>query len=160
MGTTTDNGCIIMALDRASFQLQELSFLIVTTTFCQWWNKSLHAALTKICRVTQNVACLSHHCRHCRNAPPTTSMCFYSLFGPINVQQASININGCNVFNRRNSMTHSSFVCTSKSDVILQDCSSAAVTRQQTLQITGGKVQSLLPYHHHPTLTFWANIIK
>jgi hypothetical protein len=42
-------------------------------------------------------------------------------------------------------MIHPCFVCTSMSNVILPDCSSAAVTQQQTLQTIGEKVQPLLP---------------
>ena len=43
-------------------------------------NKSLHAKLLKLCMAFWNEACLSHHCRHYWNAPPTTSLCSHPLF--------------------------------------------------------------------------------
>ena len=35
----------------------------------------------KICKATWNMACLSHHCCHWWNLPPTTSLCSHPLFG-------------------------------------------------------------------------------
>ena len=42
--------------------------------------KRLHAALIKICTAIWKVARLSHLCHHCRNTPPTTSLCSHPFF--------------------------------------------------------------------------------
>jgi len=34
---------------------------------------------SKICMAVQNIACLSRHCHHCWNAPPTSSLCWCPL---------------------------------------------------------------------------------
>ena len=44
-------------------------------------NKSLHAVLIMICMAVWNVVCLSCHCHHCWNTPPTTSLCSHPLLG-------------------------------------------------------------------------------
>ena len=41
--------------------------------------------------MADNVACLSHHCHHYWNAPPTTSLCSYPLFG-LHKHSACVNI--------------------------------------------------------------------
>ena len=43
----------------------------------------------QLCMAIWSMASLPYHCCHCWNAPPTASQC-------INVQQASMNVNGCN----------------------------------------------------------------
>ena len=48
-----------------------------------------------VCMSVQNIACVSHCCCLCWNAPPTTSMCSHTLFGLQNVQQVLMNVNRC-----------------------------------------------------------------
>ena len=75
----------------------------------------------------------------------------------INVQQASMNRHNCFLCMTEFSGTpllhpHFHFVR-------LPLCCHLSHSNKMQWDI-GGKVQPLLPYHQHPSLTFWANIIK
>ena len=55
-------------------------------------NRSLHAALVKICMAIGNAACLPYCCHHCWNTPSIASLCSYPLFG---LHKCSPNIEEC-----------------------------------------------------------------
>ena len=99
-------------------------------------NKSLHTVLPKnqpnkktSAWLSWNMACLSHHSCHCRNTPPTVSLC--SLSG---LYKCSVSVNECQwvafLSEKRNSVTHICFICTSM--FILSCCPSAAISRTAT----------------------------
>jgi len=90
-------------------------------------NKSMHATFIKICRVVQNMACLSYCCCHCWNAPPTTSV----LFG---LPKCSASIHECQwvqLFLHEGIQLHT-FICGSVLDTILSDNPSAAICHMTT----------------------------
>ena len=133
-----------------------LFFCIITTinyAFLTAMNKSLHFVIVKIHVAAWNDACLSCHCCHCWNAPPTASLRSHPQFG---LHKHLASVDKYAIFSMwRNSVTHFCFMCTSMSDAILSDCPSAAVCHMAAkCNITGGKVQPLLPYHQHPPLMY------
>jgi len=95
----------------------------------QWW--------TRPCML-QSVGLISikvTHCcsRCCWNAPLTTSLCSYPLFG---LYRRSVNVEECQwvpfFLPWRNSVPHLCFICTSTSGAILPDCPSAAICHTAT----------------------------
>jgi len=53
---------------------------------------TLHFVLWQLCVAVWNMACLSHCCHHCWNAPAITSLCSHLLFG---LQKRSARVNEC-----------------------------------------------------------------
>lgn len=73
----------------------------------------------QLCMAILNMACLSCHCHHYWNAPPTALLRSYPLLVSINVQQVLMNVNESNFFPvRKNSIPHLCFIQTSLSDAI------------------------------------------
>jgi hypothetical protein len=109
----------------------------------------------------QNVACFSHHRRHCWNTPPTVSLCPHPLFG---LCKCSASIDDCQWVQFFHMEEFSDISVLYTLPCQMQICQTAplllSVSRQQTLQTIGGKFQPVLPYHQHPPLTSWANSIK
>ena len=62
--------------------------------FHQPWARALRFVVWQLCMAIWNMACLSHCSPHCWNSPPTHCANTYCLIF-INVQQASVNANGC-----------------------------------------------------------------
>ena len=77
------------------FLATKLFFSVVTTishSFLPTMSKSLHTVRVKIWMAMQSKACLSGHCCHCWNAPPTISLCSHLLFG---LHKHSVSIKDC-----------------------------------------------------------------
>ena len=82
---------------RAEHSYKTLFFNIVTTINYAFWpavNRSLHATVINICTAEMIRCC----CHHCRNAPPTASLCLRPLVVSINIQQVSMNVSLCYFF--------------------------------------------------------------
>ena len=115
------------------------------------------------------MACLSWHCHHCWNAPPTTSLCSHPLFG---LHKGSASVNECqwvSFFSAwRNSLIYLCFIHTSVSDTTLSDCPSAAVCSTAT-ECNGILVRRFSLYFHSTSdimgqhkigsITFWSFLI-
>jgi hypothetical protein len=103
--------------------------LVVICQFCRRadWS-TLRFMSWQLCRAAWNVTCLSHHCCHCWNAPPTSALCSHPLFS---FCKHSASIHECQqvqIFSAwRNSMTCLCSIHTYMSDDILPDCSLAAI---------------------------------
>jgi len=70
----------------------------------------------------------------CCTCSPSFSVLTSTTWSPLNVQQASVNANGCHFFSEwRNSITLFCFIHTSMSDTILSDCPSAATCHTATI---------------------------
>jgi len=56
------------------------------------WSRLSSFCVWQLCTAVRNVACLSHHCCHCWNAPPTASLFSYPPFALL---KHSSNVNEC-----------------------------------------------------------------
>lgn len=145
---------------------------IVTTiscTFLSAMNKSLHVVIIKTCVVIQNMDCHSRCCHHYWNRSPTSSLCscllcgFYQCSASDNVCQCVPLFFLCVCEGIQFHSFCSIFI--SMSDAILLGCPSVAICHMATkcsrrLRFTvDGKVWPLMPYHQHPHLLLWANVM-
>jgi hypothetical protein len=80
----------------------------------------------------------------------------------VNVQQTSINVNGCNVIPHGGMQWYTSALHALPCQTPFYQTAPLLkyLARQQNVQIIGCKVQPLLSFHQHPPLTLWNNIIK
>jgi len=72
------------------------------------------------------------HCCHCRNAPPTISLCSHPLFG---LHKHSASVDECQwvpYFLHGGIQWHLCFICASMSDAIWSDSSAAAICHMAT----------------------------
>ena len=82
----------------------------------------------------------------------------HSLFS-INLHQVLMNVNECDSFSSwRNSMTYLCFPVRYHFARLTLCCHPSHSNKMK--QNIGGKLQPLQPYHQHPSLRSWANIIK
>ena len=88
--------------------------------------------------------------------PPPHCAHFHCL-GSINIQQASMNVNGCHVFAWRNSKTYLCFTCISMSDAIGSDCPSAAICHTATTRNRLSVGRFNLYCHTTDVCLLWAN---
>jgi len=163
MKMTTDTKSTITLFEQI-LSYKTLFFNIVTTTgyaFSPAMNKSLHAALIKICMVIQNMACLSCLYCHCWNTWPTASLSSHPLFGH---HKYSLRFNECSwvpfLLEKFSDtpLLHMHFhVRYHLSRLLL--CCHLSHSNKMSWNI-GVKVQPLLPSHQHLPLMAWANIIK
>lgn len=79
-----------------------------------------------------HVSCLPRCCCHCWSAPPTASMCLPTLWSPSLFRKCWWMSMGAVFSTWRNSVTYFYFICTSVSDTILSDCTSAAISCMAT----------------------------
>ena len=149
---------------------------IISCAYSPAVNKSLHVMLikkkqnkkTKQNKKSSPVEVTHCLCCYCWNAWPNTSLCSHLLFGlhkhsaSISESQHSARINECNFLLMEEfsdtSLLHTHFH-------IRHHCVSLFFYRQllhsnKMWWNILRKVQPLLPYHHHPPPTLWANIIK
>lgn len=93
--TTRDTKSTITVFDRTNSHLKTFLNIIIMTSyaFLLAMNKNLHDMLVNISMAVWNVACLSHHCCHCWNQPPTASQCWHPLFD-LHKHSESTNVNG------------------------------------------------------------------
>ena len=114
-----------------------------------------HFVMWQLCMAIQITACLSHHCHHCWNTPPTASLRSHPLFG---LHKHSAHIMGAVFSTWRNSIPHLCFLRTSMSA-----CPSAAICHTATKcnGILVGRFSLYwgIPVYQHLPLT-WANRIK
>ena len=156
----TDTKSTITLFDGTNSQPQTHFLNTVTTisyVFSPAMNERLHAALVQICMVIQTVVYLSGHCH---NAPLNTTLCSHPLFG---LQKHLVSVNGCHFFFSYEGIqihTFASYTFLCQTPLCQTAPLLPPVTQQQNVMGIGGKVQLLLPYHLHPPLTSWANVIK
>ena len=82
METTTDKREQYIIEQILSYKISFFNIFITSScAFSSVMNKSLHAVLIMICMAVWNVVCLSCHCHHCWNTPPTTSLCSHLQVG-------------------------------------------------------------------------------
>ena len=97
---------------------------LIETLFVSWCESCAWPSGTwHVFHVAVATAETCHPPSHCANIH-----CLVS----VNVQQASMNVIGCNFSAWRNSITHLCFICTSMSDAILSDCPSAVICHTAT----------------------------
>ena len=152
--TTSDTASTVILLDRANSQLQNTvlqQLPPLAMHFCQQWAR-VYVMLVKTCASGGNSLLLSSLLKL------TTSLWSHHCLVSINIQQVPVNVNGCIFFLIEE---FSSFTYTSMSDTVLSDWPPAAICHMETKckGILAGRF-NLLPYHQHPPLTSWANIIK
>jgi len=130
---TTDIKSTITLFNKANFQLQNTIFStqspLLAIHFHQWWTRSFMPH-KKTCMVIQNMACLSHCCCHCWNAPPTASMCWHLWFGLHGCPWMS---EGAIFSSWKSSMMHFFFIHTSMLDAVLSDLASAIICHMMTI---------------------------
>ena len=131
MKTTTDTKSAITIVDRANSWLQNTIFstlsLPLAMHFHQWWTKATHHLTV--------------------------------LTVPRNFQQASMNVSGCSCFHMEESNSTPSFHThfhVRHHFVRLPLCCHLSHGNRMWRN-TGGKIQPLLPYHHHLPLMASAN---
>ena len=159
METTTDTVSTVALFDWTNSQLQSIIFQQsqpLVMHFHHWWTRaSCHACKNlhqwRWPTVTVTTA-ETHH-------PPLHYADIHCLVS-INTQQASMNVSGCHLFCMEE--LHSTsllyrYFHVRRHFVRLPLCCHLLLGNI-TEQNIGGK--ALLPYHQHPPLVFWANIIK
>ena len=121
---------------------------------CEWadWG-TLCFTVWQLRTVISTVACPSHNCHCCWNAPPTPHCAHTHCLVFINFQCWWWSM--CAIFPTwRNSVTHLCFIQTSVSDAILSDCPSAAISHMATT-CNGILVGRFSLYCHTTNLCFW-----
>jgi len=155
--TTSDTASTVTLLDRANSQLQNTvlqQLPPLAMHFCQQWAR-VYVMLVKTCASGGNSLLLSSLLKL------TTSLWSHHCLVSINIQQVSVNVNGCNFSSWRNSVTQLCFICTSMSDSILSDCPFCChhmATKCDGILV--GRFRLYSCYHQRPPLMLWVNIIK
>ena len=146
METATNTKSTIMLQTEQISSYKTLFSNVVTTisySFSLVINTSLHVTLTEVCMAVQNVACLSCCCHQCWNTPPTASLFSHPLFG---VHKYSPSVDECQWEPFQwHTFALSALPCQTPFCQTATKCNG----------IPSGKVQPLLPSHHHPPLISW-----
>ena len=87
---------------------------------------------------------------------------YFHCLVSVNVQEASMNFIGCNLFPYGRIKLHSfaSYALPCQTPFCHTAPLLSSVARQKNLTEYWREGSTLLPYHQHPSLTSWANIIK